>query len=476
MEKKSVQKKYMVLALIFGMLFVFLTPPLQSPDEDSHLKKAYVMAEGQFVPDVLDGHEGFYLSKAISDYIVYMQKMMGDTDRKITYTELVSSEKMPTEYEDEEFIDFSTLKTNVVGHIVPAVGIVIGKIVSILAGREPSIVFLLYFARMANLFMYILVVGVSISITPILKKTFCMLGLMPMALYIGSSVSYDALLICLAFLFAALWIRLMFDGKCIFNLRHAVAFGVIGFVFFVLKIVYMPMFILLLFIPREKFETTFLKNLKISNKVIWITFAIIVALGLVGATKIPFLFRDTVESGMDPLVKKQIMFAIENPVECLKIILQSIKSERDYYISSMIGIFGLVDTQLFSVFIYTYLGVFILTGISDISITKRTIKVYQSITILGTILISVLGIFMAMYLLWTPLMPGYGVGATSVNGVQGRYFIPLLPLLFLVFSNNSLCKNVHLKKICELVLEYSLYFSIAILIISEVTILLRFWV
>lgn len=63
MEKKSVQKKYMVLALIFGMLFVFLTPPLQSPDEDSHLKKAYVMAEGQFVPDVLDGHEGFYLPK-----------------------------------------------------------------------------------------------------------------------------------------------------------------------------------------------------------------------------------------------------------------------------------------------------------------------------------------------------------------------------------------------------------------------------
>ena len=42
--------------------------------------------------------------------------------------------------------------------------------------------------------------------------------------------------------------------------------------------------------------------------------------------------------------------------------------------------------------------------------------------------------FLAMYVNWTSILDGYGVGASSISGVQGRYFIPLLiPLALLLF-------------------------------------------
>ena len=53
-DNQSIHKRFICLSIFFGMLFILLMPPFQSPDEDSHFKKAYVIAEGNVFPDLKD--------------------------------------------------------------------------------------------------------------------------------------------------------------------------------------------------------------------------------------------------------------------------------------------------------------------------------------------------------------------------------------------------------------------------------------
>ena len=57
-------------------------------------------------------------------------------------------------------------------------------------------------------------------------------------------------------------------------------------------------------------------------------------------------------------------------------------------------------------------------------VAKDTLRIRERVVILGLVGIIVAFIWTAMYISFTP------VGAASINGVQGRYFVPiLLPLL-----------------------------------------------
>ena len=77
MNTISIQKKFIYLAMIFGILFVMLIPPFQGPDEDSHFKKAYVLAAGNIFPDVHEGKTGYYLPADMIDYISEQLELNG---------------------------------------------------------------------------------------------------------------------------------------------------------------------------------------------------------------------------------------------------------------------------------------------------------------------------------------------------------------------------------------------------------------
>ena len=55
MFKFEPAKFFVYCALIFGILLIALIPPFQSPDEDSHFKKAYVVSYGKLYPTSQNG-------------------------------------------------------------------------------------------------------------------------------------------------------------------------------------------------------------------------------------------------------------------------------------------------------------------------------------------------------------------------------------------------------------------------------------
>ena len=85
MNTNLIVKRFFYLSCIFGMLFLMLTPPFQAPDEDSHFKKAYVIAKGNLFPDIEDGKEGFRLPEEMVAYIDEQNKKAGQLDEKFDY-------------------------------------------------------------------------------------------------------------------------------------------------------------------------------------------------------------------------------------------------------------------------------------------------------------------------------------------------------------------------------------------------------
>lgn len=475
MNNCSIQKKFISIAMIFGVLFLMLIPPFQSPDEDSHFKKAYVMAEGNFFPDVVDGKEGYYLSETVINYIAEQLKSLGNTNYKFSYADILNEERTSVVYQDQVFTQFSTMSANPIAHIVPAMGIVLGKLTAIIAGKEPSIVFLLYFARFFSLLAYVVMVSVAIRMTPVLKKTFFMLGLMPMSLYLASSVSYDILVIGVSFLYTALCFKLLYEPKERVNTKQLIFIGFVAYVFWSVKIVYLPLLLLFLVILLEQRKWC-KKDVKQCIRELGIVIGIFVFLLLV-TTYLPRMFaveiQNVSEEGIS-LSQQQIVFILKNPMEFFRILYQTIKSGRNYYVSSTIGMFGLVDTPMYSVYVYVYALFLGIIGISEISLSRMKIKWHHRLAVLLAVLASVFGMFLAMYIYWTPSL--YGIGAKVIEGVQGRYFIALLPTVFLIFSNSFIRKNKSLRFVATECIEYGGLAAVAMLGVSGLTILLRYWV
>ncbi|RHK59752.1 DUF2142 domain-containing protein [Dorea formicigenerans] len=117
----------------------------------------------------------------------------------------------------------------------------------ILAVDDPSVVYQLYFARFFNLLFYVAVIAISIRLTPILKKTFATIALMPMALFQAATVSYDPVLIALAFLATSLIFNIAFNEEVRqMELKHLILLGGIAYVFYAVKIVYLPLLFFIL--------------------------------------------------------------------------------------------------------------------------------------------------------------------------------------------------------------------------------------
>ena len=468
MFKLSPTKFFVYCALIFGIILITLIPPFQSPDEDSHFKRAYVISQGDLYPSSQNGIVGYFVPNDMSAYISEKQTFIGNRDRKYTYSEEILDDRLPKDYSDRSFQNFSTAETTPIAYLAPASGIVFAKISERLTGIEKiSVTYMLHFARFFSLILYVVIVGLAIKITPILKKTFCLIGLIPMSLYLAVAISYDSVLIAISMLATALIFKLKFDE----NIKkvswwHIIALGIMGYILLKVKTVYITLLIPLIFIPREKYG----KNKKEIIKVIAMILGIVVGLFIIN--KIPSLTLQRAAAD-NSASSQQLQLIIHHPISYLKMALKIMWENRNFYYSGMFGMFGLIDTYLPTVYMFMYMIAFVCIIIADLSLCEKKFNwKYKTIAILGCIA-SVFGVFTAMYVYWTSMEKG--VGADTITGVQGIYFLPIIPLGMIIFSNSILAKKEILKKLFNNVLENSYLISFIMLAVSSITILLRYW-
>ncbi len=195
------ERSFLFLALSFGLLFVFLTPPFQVPDEDSHFYRAYDVSLGHITGQVtLIPKTVMWFTRNVSPGI------RGNPTHKQSIQLLWREVKRTFHPEPVETVSISNLAVySPIPYLPQAAGILVGRLIHL-----PPI-FIFYLGRLANLLAWIALVYLAVRITPIHPRLLAAVALLPMSLFLAASFSPDALTNAISFLWIAFALRLAFQ-------------------------------------------------------------------------------------------------------------------------------------------------------------------------------------------------------------------------------------------------------------------------
>lgn len=123
----------------------------------------------------------------------------------------------------------------------------------------------------------------------------------------------------------------------------------------------------------------------------------------------------------------QFLKLLSNPIRYLQMLLYTINYNGSKYLMSMFGgEIGLNEhVILHSIVPYTFCILSLITGLINTEIKNKFSK-YQTVIIVLIILAIIVLVFTSLYIQWTKPTD------IIIEGVQGRYFLPILPLILLL--------------------------------------------
>jgi uncharacterized membrane protein len=115
----------------------------------------------------------------------------------------------------------------------------------------------------------------------------------------------------------------------------------------------------------------------------------------------------------------------------LRMVVDTLRSQGRFYAVSFVGVLGWLDTPLGSSVAAVHGLVLLLLAVAEAN-PAVALSVRTRAAILAIIAASVLVVVTWLYAHWTP------VGRPIIEGVQGRYFIPVAPLAGALLYNRRL--------------------------------------
>jgi uncharacterized membrane protein len=399
----------LLLGLLGALPLVLLTPPLQVADEPQHLARAYQISRLEPFAQVQGDGAGAVLPVSLTEMV---REQLGttaiDADRPVTDRPLRKSLAgigRPLDPDQVAFTDFTgAAPYSPLPYLPQAVAIAAGR----LAGLGPLA--LLYAARLANALAAILLLTLAVRIAPVAREGVAFAGLMPMALYQYASASPDAMTIATALLFTALSMRAVVQG---WSGRGSVAAALLGAVFCSHKLVYAPLLLVGL-VPGARSRW---RGVAIGGAVALAVLA--VAIGWLMLNRHLALTR---LPGTD--VHAQAAFLIGRPGAFPAILWASLDRYATPYYCGLVGAIGWLAMPLpSSAYLFAAVGAILTLFVRRPGepVPARRIGLWWLLLVAGGIAL----VCLALYLTWNV------VGSPEILGVQGRYFLPLLPL-FLV--------------------------------------------
>jgi uncharacterized membrane protein len=460
MKSISPEKLFVIIASIFGLLFLVLTPPFQAPDEHRHFFRAYQISEGTLIPTKINNRVGGFLPRKVHDCVIPYAKIRGNAELKMS-SDTIWNSLYSSGSDEIIFIDFpASAVYSSVSYIPQAIGIAIAKPF----GATP--VLSLYIARLFTLICWIFAVFLAIRTTPIFKWLFVALALLPMSVFIHSSLSADMMTNAFAFLFIAFVLKSAFSGKQMSTKEFITLLSLIV-VLASAKLLYAPLVLLFLLIPIKNFtgkKSFYLRFGLISLVALMTPFLWSIIQGNVYVNYADYNvdYREYVNLIACANLNDQLSFLMHQPGAIFEIFGNSIVNNFRNYSTGFIGNFGWYEVPLPG-FVVAFAFAFLsLVTWADGNSTLRMAR-YQRVVLLTPFLIILILIILSQYLIWTC------VGSNEATNLQGRYIIPILPLLLILFYQSK-------ERFKRFLPGTVVLFSATMLIISSVVIYNRYYV
>ena len=295
--------------------------------------------------------------------------------------------------------------------------------------------------KFGNLVFYILVLMLSIRISRSGKKFIALLGMMPTPLFLASEYTYDAFITAFLFLGFVLWVNEIQSEEKLTWYRALVMMGcfVAGSWY---KQIYIFMMLLLVFLPRRKFNSRVsewvFKGMTVACVLLILT-SIFSAPGaaktLAIGTGIDYDFSTAGDRRVQGVsMMGQIQYILANPLTYTVLLLKSIARTAVAYTLCRFPWLDLAYCGIFpAAASFVTAALLLLAGFvrekgEDCPVVGKWYKLLLAVMIFGVVCV-----------IWTSLYGTFSVvGAAAIDGVQARYYIPLmLPFLYL-FGNRKL--------------------------------------
>lgn len=443
---------FLGIAIVFGLLFVFLVPPTQAADETTHFNRAFELSQGHILSKSQNQGYGDYLPKDV--YTVEQQlfaNIPSHYERHFNYRQIPGLLKQKINYSNKTFVHLegSTVYSPI-PYIPQIAAILVAKLV------WPSVVFMYYLARLANLAIWIVLMWLAMKLWPANKWPIFALALTPMSLSQAATASPDALGNSLAFLTisAAIYfakrhqqmtakeIWLLFAGVVLLSLTKPVFFvlGLLGF----------------LLVARQfssvRRYLVFIGGLILSGLVV--TAAWNSRVKQYGAGIQHYYYPTVFVSE-----RHQLLHVLGHPFSFIYTLGRSyLTSLGNAVSSSFIGRLGWWDTDLPTWLVsLTYT----LITLSIINRDPKEVRFSRRIRYISLIIFAA-GFVMTSLILYLTITD---VGSTAINNIQGRYFIAFTPLLVPALA--GLLKVQDWNKIARRLfpISYSIILAISLIVV-----------
>ncbi len=452
---KSLETVYLFAGTFLGILYLLVLPPLSAPDEISHFMGAYQLSSRMLGKDAnaVTGHvlvrpqdtwledaENCWEYEASEDG--YLQPTaettadsayLGETLTEKTYKTIRQQWILGQRYllaarEDmgQSMIlsPYPPVVTTPVAYIPQAFGICLARLF------HWNAVMLAYMGRLGNLLFFVAMTFFAMRRLPFGKEVLFGVALLPMTLHLSASFSYDVMILGCMFYLTAVCLDLAYEKERVRAADVAVIAALMAAAG-PCKLIYGVLMGLCLLIPVEKFGGW--KPWALAAACVFLAWGLSMTL-INGQTIVSYA---TETENVVPWAQEEgysLTLLLHRPLQAVRMFYQTFLWQAEYYHMTMIGAYlGNLDTVLD----VPYLVVAVFTvSLLCLAMKKPGERQVMSVgnRVWAAALCGLCGLaaMASMLIAWTPL------SSQVISGVQGRYFLPFLPVLLIAFKNDAI--------------------------------------
>ena len=419
---------------VCGLLFTFANPPMQAPDESEHFLRTYAISMGRFdfdadrtYPDdvaaLYHAFPGAWVN-AHTSAGVEEDATTGEVEAYSTagYALKQQGEDGPVQSVADSFAEYlntpdtTPVKEPVSFMVLPFLPGAFGMFVARLLGL--GALGCLYGGRIANLAVYTALCYLALRRAQKFRPAFLCVMLLPLSLWMGASLSYDAALLgCYYLMLAQLTRRTWTTGDAALYAAACVWVN-IAKPYINLLWAFLPLILL-----REAFcargrrwhwtAGMLAASLAVTRFVEWYGAAFRYNYGTIGRM-----------GGEDVNQLEQLLFILKNPLRYLAVLLGTLY-ENDFFVGQL-GLFGWKDLPIP---LLNLLGPALLLVAAVLSAGRgQTIPRRRVVPLAAFAAVYAVGMMTAMYITYTP------VTMVRIVGLQARYFLPVFLLAAMLLA------------------------------------------
>lgn len=378
-------------------------PILSAPDENQHFQVSYAIfsKNGQTAKDLVYSEEMILTSVKNGSYEEYFSK-------------ITSAKNDGFAINTNNYVFDGKTRASVFDlmRLPQAIGVLIGRTI------YPSLGFMVIIGRLFNLAFFIATVYLIIKKVKYIKWVFLFIACIPMIIQQTGSLSYDSINLVAILAWVAFIINIVSQSTKVS--KKQITIGLLLALFLlVTKSNNMLLLALLFAIPKQIIPTS--KTItKLKSKKYWILikctfYIVVIAIAMVGFY----------------IMSKRILAGQEfHPKRLLSVLLNTFYwGDLGLIDVTTIGVIGQFSNFYYHLPVWIIIIAFIVLSIimlhENIPFVSKRFAIISSLLFIGSVLLISIG----MYYGWAMRPVRLGINANITDGIQGRYFTPLLILL-----------------------------------------------